>query len=350
MKALFTTTRWEWFKLCRRTMPWVLLAIALLFSQLSIWAPYFSYRSQESRPVTLGNRFGMGSRFADVNAADINCDKVLAGDASGLPAGTDPSALPALLTACQGAKQARDVVLTELRGAFTAPGSVAIALSVAQGFGIILVAIMTASLVGSDYGWGTLRTVLVRGVGRWNYLATKLLLMLAGGLALMLLVALGGLVTGLIAGGLAGTSRSFLSFGFLGNAALDTGRAWFSLWPYIALATLGSLAARSSAAGMAAAIGYYFGEIILTAIFQGLFDWFHNVSDYLIVHNTTAWMQNLRLQETSESIRIGVGGAVFGEYPSLLHAFLVLAVYALALSALAFWLFNRRDVTAGGGG
>ncbi len=38
--------RWEWFKLRRRWMPWILLGILILFSQLFIWGSFFSYRSQ----------------------------------------------------------------------------------------------------------------------------------------------------------------------------------------------------------------------------------------------------------------------------------------------------------------
>ena len=35
--------------------------------------------------------------------------------------------------------------------------------------------ILAASIPGTEYGWGTLRTVLVRGVGRWQLLAAKTL-------------------------------------------------------------------------------------------------------------------------------------------------------------------------------
>jgi uncharacterized SAM-binding protein YcdF (DUF218 family) len=36
---------WEWFKLRRRWMLWILLAFALLFAQLAVWGAFFSYRS-----------------------------------------------------------------------------------------------------------------------------------------------------------------------------------------------------------------------------------------------------------------------------------------------------------------
>ena len=35
-------TRWEWFKLRKRWMPWILLAVAVAITQLSIWGTFFS--------------------------------------------------------------------------------------------------------------------------------------------------------------------------------------------------------------------------------------------------------------------------------------------------------------------
>ena len=50
-------------------------------------------------------------------------------------------------------------------------------LIVGRGFGGILIMILAASLIGSEYGWGALRTVLTKGTGRWPLLASKLLLL-----------------------------------------------------------------------------------------------------------------------------------------------------------------------------
>ena len=43
------------------------------------------------------------------------------------------------------------------------------------GLGIILIAILAASTVGTEYGWGTLRQTLARGTSRPRYLTSKLL-------------------------------------------------------------------------------------------------------------------------------------------------------------------------------
>ncbi|MBI4197829.1 MAG: ABC transporter permease subunit [Chloroflexi bacterium] len=345
-KAL-TLVRWEWFKLRKRWMPWILFIIALLFSQLAVWGPFIAYQQEKNRQTL--TIFAGGPGAGREGGVTIDCKAVLAGDASGLPAGTDPVALAAYQENCRRFEGQRATALEQMKRTFTLPVSIAQALAIAEGFGVILVAIMTASNIGSEYGWGTLRTVLVRGTGRWTYLASKLVVIATGGLLLMVAVALAAIVSSLITGSLAGFDQSISGIKFVGDMALDIGRAWFALWPFIALATLFSLAARSAAAGMAGAIGYYFGEAIATGILSGLFEWFQGVSDYFIVRNTSAWMQGLRLSE-GEAGRVVVMNFGFGNFPSELHAFLVLAGYVLVMGGVAFWLFQRRDVTSGGGG
>ena len=62
-----------------------------------------------------------------------------------------------------------------------------------------------------------------------------------------------------------------------------------------------------------------------------------NVADYLPVHNIAAW----------------TGGSGFGGPAApadLAHAGFVLVGYTLVLSALAFWIFHRRDVQGATGG
>src|SRR5439155_24580257 len=58
---------------------------------------------------------------------------------------------------------------------FSLPGSFSSALGIVQTLALILIAILTASAIGIDYGAGTLRSVLTQGVGRWPYLTAKLI-------------------------------------------------------------------------------------------------------------------------------------------------------------------------------
>src|SRR5439155_20932113 len=57
------------------------------------------------------------------------------------------------------------------------------------------------------------------------------------------------------------------------DVASAFGKAWLSIPPYIALVTFVTVFARSSAAGMAIGLGYYFAEQLIILLFSSLFSW-----------------------------------------------------------------------------
>ena len=90
---------------------------------------------------------------------------------------------------------------------------------------------------------------------------------------------------------------------------------------------------------MGVGLGYYFFEQIFLGIFINLFDWFQNVADFLLIYNIGVFMSGGDAEGASGAI-----GGTLGDAPGELHAFLVLAAYALVLGGLAFYLFHRRDI------
>ncbi len=230
MAHVMNLTRWEWYKLRRRWMPWIMLGVLLVVSQLFVWVSYSVNRSEQS---------------GDVYAS------------------------------------------------FTLPGSIPNVLGLAHSIGVILVLILTASVLGTEYRWRTLRSILARGTGRWQYMASKivLLILLAGG-ALLIVMAVTA-VSSLIAGALAGDAPagSSASVRWI-DVPIAFGKAWFSFLPYIALATFFTVLTTSSAAGMAISLVYYYAESIVVAIFLNLFTWFETVASYLLGRNVTALMRS----------------------------------------------------------
>ena len=90
---------------------------------------------------------------------------------------------------------------------------------------------------------------------------------------------------------------------------------------------------------------YYFAEFLLVRILGGLFDWFSNVTDYLLGANTTTWMT------TTDVVTTAGSASLFGitDPPGTLHAFLVLLIYVVVLGGVATWLFQRRDIAGARG-
>lgn len=331
-------------------MPWVLLGILLLFSQLFLWANFFSYRNLESTGgrVFLGGA-PIGGRLTGDAPVAVTCNDLLAGRTEGLPAGIDPRLIEGLQQQCQQAMTRQQERLEGRRNSFTLPESLSGALTAAQGIGVILMAILTASVIGTDFGWGTVRLVLVRGIGRWQYLAGKLAVLALVSVGALVVVTAATVVSSLIAGALVGGGASdWAVLSAFTDWARGLGRVWFSFLPYVVLAALFTVLTRSSAGGMAIALAYSFGEQIVVLILINLFDWFQNVADFLLGRNIAGWM----LGEQREGLRgmILGGGVGLGEFPDGLHAFLVLGAYILVLGGLAFWLFQKRDVQGASGG
>ncbi|HUZ02788.1 MAG TPA: ABC transporter permease subunit [Thermomicrobiaceae bacterium] len=319
-----TLLRWDWFKLARRWMPWILLVVLLLMSQLAVWGNYFRYQNLRSSGGILTGG-SVGSRF------EVRCDDLLSGKPGAVPAGTSQQVIQGLQAQCQQAAAQTQQQLNRLADGFSLPGSLPAALGVSLGIGLILFAVLTASVFGAEYGWGTIRPALVRGTGRWPYLAAKLLLLLLLALAALIVVVAVSAVSSVFAHQLAG-SPAITGATTWGSALRDLGKMWVGLVPYIVFSMFITVLTRSSATGMALGIGYYLAEQIIVAILSGLFSWFGTIAKYLLGQNITAWS----------------GVSIFGQGQtsvSTLHALLVLVGYTLVLGGGAFYLFQTRDIS-----
>ncbi len=320
----------------RRWMPWVLLAVLLLFSQLAVWGTYFAYSGQRSSGgqvfFTVSSPTEGGQR-----PVNLSCNDLRAGRASALPPGTDPRVIEGLIQQCEQNAANQEEQLADMRDTFTLPGSLSTSLGMAQMFGLLLLAILAASTFGTEYGWGTVRTVLARGTGRTAYLASKLALLAlaaaAGLLALMMVTALSSLAAGALAG-------AGLGSGGWGHAVASLGKTWSVLVAYLVVTSFVTVLTRSAAAGMATGLGYFFAEQIIVAILSALFDWFPRVAQYLLVRSITIWGSGFSLQ----------GPGLTEDGPLEWRALLVLLGYTIAAGAAAFWLFRRRDLPGASGG
>lgn len=325
---------WEWFKLRRRWMLWILLAFAILFAQLAVWGSFFSYQNLQSSggeitvPATLQSQQGRAPRT-------LACNDLLSGDPARQPTDLDAQVLDGMRAQCRQQLATQPQRLQRAHDNLTLPGSIPLALGTLQTLGLILIAVLTASAIGIDYGAGTLRSVLVQGTGRWPYLAAKLLvLVVLAGLGLIV-ATVSVVISSAIAERLATPAAA--STATWSAAGIALWKAWLSLIPYITLTAFVTVLARSSAAGMAIGLGYYFAEQILVALLSNFFSWFANVAEYLPVHSISAW-----------SGSNGFGGPAAPA--DLAHAGFVLVGYTLVLGGLAFWIFHRRDVQGATGG
>ena len=337
-------TQWEWFKLRRRWLPWILLAIMVILTQVFLWGAYVAYHNSGVRGFLVNPSSTTIASTATVDGQEVpvtvelTClnafDDDLPPEAVALSEGDQTrvrEAMGRLREQCGNPEDIEAVSNDEnLRGGFTMPSSLADEGGAGLPFLAILVLVLTASAMGAEYGWGTLRTTMTKGAGRWQFIIAKLLAVLlvsAGGLAALgAITAAASVLAHLIPPSEAG---GFADAGEWLPVATSFGKTLYGLAAFIALTTFLAVLTSSSATSIAICLGYYFGELILRGILGGLFDWFGNVSPYLLGPASSDW--------------VGDG------FSDGLRPFLVLLAYAAVFVAATLYIFQRRDIAGAKG-
>lgn len=229
--------------------------------------------------------------------------------------------------------------LEALKASLQFPNAFDMIFSTAQGIGGILLVILAASAVGSEYGWGTVRQMLSKRGIRSHYLGAKivsLIIIALIGIAISLIVgfALASFTTIQLAGSI---NWDFMSASYVGELFKMFGWTAFALLVYILLGVLFAVVGRSALVGIAVGLGYYFVERIAIGIFTGAGGWLAEIPNYLIGQNINALMPGNQP---------GSPFMATSTLPSLLHASVTLAVYCLVFLALSLYLFQKRDITA----
>ena len=284
--------RSEVYRLRRRWMPWVVLLIIVLA--------------------------GVGVYLLVYTAAQAQLQAVRSGAIPSQP----------------GAEQAMNQTLRELR-----PDRVqGFGVQIVSGFGSVMLIVFAASHVGTEFGWGTLRTLLAHGAGRGAFLGAKVL-SLALYSALFVLVGVAAAIAGgYVVTAIAGTDASGLDLGAIANAA---GRAYYTFLPYMALATLIAVWSRSAGAGIATGLVVYFAEGLVAQLLVSLNRDYATIVNYGLSRNVGALVR-------------GAAGTTSIPDPSAIalpdqgQAALLLGIYTVIFLVLAYWRLRSRDVTIGG--
>ena len=342
-------TRWELFKLRRRWMPWILLFIGLAVVQATLWGFYSAYHN-----IGDPSAGGYPGRPGAESIVTITCADIMDGTAD---AKVERVSDDFREHARERVEQRRlneqcPRILEEVaerrwrhREYFILPGGLANSLGVAHSIGVILIMILGASAMGVEYGWGTLRTLLAKGVGRWQFLVAKgLSVILLSGVGL-LIASLSVVVGSLIAALTLDDGGGLADAGEWSTVGVMFGKAAYGLAPYAILALFVTVLTSSSSMGIAISLAYYFLELILVQIMSGLFEWSSNISDYLLGPNISAWMTESSVVTTGSDS----GLAGIGDLPGTVHAFVTLLVYMAVLGGAALWLILRKDIAGARG-
>ena len=207
-------------------------------------------------------------------------------------------------------------------------------------FGGVLALMLGVLTVGSEYGWGTLKTLFTQGPGRLRVFGAKMIAVAAVLLVFVLVVyLLGAAASWAIAANegadVTSPSASLLVRGIAGGWLI------FAVWG--ALGILLAVVTRGTALATGIGILYAFVvEGLLSALarevslLDGLVEFFVRANGYSLV---------AVLGVSAEDISDSGPGSFSGPFVAGGQALLVLAIYLGAFVLAAGWLLRRRDVT-----
>lgn len=302
MKILLNLCAAEWLKLRTRPLAWVLLAafLSLLALYLGLWALVLALQE--------GVLARGGMRLELLSAAQI----------------------------------------AQIRRQLSFPGVFGAVLGQLNSVGGILAVILAAGALGSDFGWGTLRVLLIRAPARGAYLLAKLLALLLA----LLIGTLAGLALGALIALAAGTTLGLpasLGAGDLLALVVGVARGLYVILPYV-LATFACAAfGRSVLAGVG-------GGLIFLAldVSAGSLGSLGVVSDLVLVLVNLLLQPNINRLVVMNAELFGLdqsvlaGGLDLATLPSPLQATLVVAAYCALFGYGAWRALARRDIGGAG--
>jgi ABC-2 type transport system permease protein len=230
---------------------------------------------------------------------------------------------------------------------FAFPWSIPALLDSGQFWGAaIFVGILTSSTVATEYNWGTVRQALTRGQPRWQFLAVKLL-----GTSILciavLLTAFGvGVFFSILATAAAGETVTLDVPG--GPSIPEIGlmilRTALGIIPYGMLAFALAVVGRSTALGIAGTLGYMLAEGIVVAILDGIGGIAADLSEIAIGRHVASLIATNRIGTGDYNSIAARELPVAADLPDVWIATLVILLYCAIFAAVAFFVFQRRDL------
>jgi ABC-type transport system involved in multi-copper enzyme maturation permease subunit len=229
------------------------------------------------------------------------------------------------------------------------------------GFGWFAVILFTAVMTGEDFYRRTLRSILVRGVGRTQLLLTRcIVLWLATGVGVAVIVVLAAVAGPYVH---AQVTDDPVSLEGLGDALLSALRAWLTCLPFVVTTLFLAVLARHAGPALGMGLGLHFIEIFVGAFLPAVeaiyaatgadvplvFRWLGSILGVMLGYNADVVLHWGPPSGIAQGLVKALGDA--GEQALVptapWRAVAFLAAYTLLSLGLAVWVFRRRDLTYG---
>lgn len=211
-------------------------------------------------------------------------------------------------------------------------------IGIVSGFGSVMLIVFAAGHVGSEFGWGTFRTLLAHGASRSGFLVSKAVSLLLYAIVFMIVG-----TAAAIGGSYAVSSVAGFSVGSgvdLAEVTRVAAKSAYTFLPYMALALTVAVWSKSAGAGIAAGLVVYLAEGLVTTLLVSLNKDYAQIVNWGLSRNASALTRTTSGPATQDPTASSL--------PDPTQAAIVLAVYCVIFMALAYWRLRSRDVTVGG--
>jgi len=207
-------------------------------------------------------------------------------------------------------------------------------------FGGVFALILGVLSLGSDYNWGTLKTLFTQRPGRMRVLTSKLVALAITLVPFVLGVFVMGVVSSYAIAQSEGAAVDWPS-GWLIVRALVAG--WFILAVWAAFGVM--LAALWRGTAVAIGVGILYALVVegLISAFAEQVNVLEPMLDFFLRANGYSLIRPL-LGDSVESVAANGPGAFTGPFVDDLQAFLVMSLYLVGFAAVSALLLRRRDV------
>lgn len=213
-------------------------------------------------------------------------------------------------------------------------------ISMIGGLGTILLIILAAGVIGSEFSWGTARTSLMAGVSRDRFYASKVITLLLLGAALAIgaaILSFGGTLAVSVIVDRSFYSDEWLTGGFIIDALLMTFRAFIGIAIWILIASTITLVTHSLAAGVGVTLGLNIAGDILLSLLGAAGD-------------IGRWVSRLFPNQAVNAL-LNMNNADPPSYGATDYAWIIanLTFYAVSMVAVAVIQFRRMNIIAASG-
>jgi ABC-2 type transport system permease protein len=207
-------------------------------------------------------------------------------------------------------------------------------------FGGVFALMLGVLAVGSDYGWDTLKTLLIQRPGRMRVFGAKLAALAVGLVPFVIVIFVAGAVTSYV---IAGAEDATIHWPPAWEIVRAVASGWFVLATWAAFGVVLAVASRGTA--LAIGLGILYALVIegLLSALAGQVGWLDGLVEYFLRANAYSLVTAIGVP--TAALADNGPGSFSGPFVGAGQAVFVMLAYGVCFLALSAVLLRRRDVS-----